>query len=216
MPDDRTRLARFAGEVRTDIPMGDRMLRFAAALQTRICREIEALENDARFRDEPQPAGAAGAMRVLYDGAVVAHARVAATSEPRDAGASVATGIALELVPIEPAAPTFIARLQHLAPARSVDPEETRFEGVVAIAPAGTHSDGFHAFWGAVAARHADLVDYDGLRRAHGAGAPRDSAGFRLDVLRDPDGTGEAAFLFVRDVGRALLGSALPLLVGGR
>jgi coproporphyrinogen III oxidase len=204
MPDDRARLARFAGEVRTDIPMGDRMLRFAAALQTRICREIEALETGARFRDEPPAAGAAGGTRVLVDGAIVSHARVAATSEPRDAGATVATGIALDLVPVEPAAPTFTARLHHLAPARSQDPGASWFEGAVAIAPAGTHAAEFETYWRTAAAPHVDLVDFDALCRAYAADAPRDSAGFRFDALRDRDGTAETAFLFVRDVGRAL------------
>ncbi len=200
MPDDRSRLARFEGEVRTDIAIGERMYRFALALQKRICREIEAAEPSARFAIAAG-AGPALSSLVLEEGIATRRAVVIVARLRR--GDAMATGLTVDLLQATHGGTEFSARLHHVAP---VDVGTVGwFEGAVAIEPASAHGERFEAFWRAVADRHADIVDYDAMSAAHRAGAAADTAGFRFDAVRDPDGTGEKTFLFVRDVGRALL-----------
>jgi coproporphyrinogen III oxidase len=200
VPDDRHRVERFAGEVRTDLSFGDRMERYCRALGVRICREIEAARG-GRFvpavSDE-------GHERLVLEGASGgANAWVDVSAAQGSVGEA---GLALRVSTDSPAEGSFQARLTYL-------PASRRFEGDVHIEPAADFGDAFYALWREVCRRH-DVADFDAFRHAFDAARRPRAAG--LAFARE-DGSGlpadEYTFLFVRDAGRALLAAAMPLLV---
>src|SRR5687767_11193346 len=144
MPDDRARISRFGDGARTDISMGERMLRFVEALQTRICREIESADGLARFAVSELPDGEGRLMR-FEDGARFASAGVEASSRRR--GEALVTGIRVDLRRADGSDSGFGAYLHHVAMGEPLRPDDHWFEGSVWLDPAGAGADRFSAVW---------------------------------------------------------------------
>jgi coproporphyrinogen III oxidase len=239
MLDDHARVGRLREEPRTDVAMGERMHRFVSALQTRVCKEVEALDGQAKFRSDvwERPGGGGGLTRVMEGGAVLAKGgvNVSAVHGPLEERAAAAlgvaagtrffaTGLSLVLHAVNPYVPTVHANFRYFALGGSggtpapFRPDDQWFGGGADLTPVYPFEDDavhFHRVWKTVCDRHPGVADYGRFK----AGCDRY---FHLPHRDESRGVGgiffdhlrddpEGAFLFVRDAARAFLSAYLPL-----
>ena len=236
--DDHARAARLAATPRTDRTVGDRMHRFCLALQTRLVKAMERLEADAgseaRFGtdDWQRPGGGGGTSRVLEGGAVLEKGGVGVSAVwgdlPAPAAAALgaepapffATGLSLVFHPRNPYVPAVHANVRYFAiGADRHRPDRQWFGGGADLTPVYPDAEDarhFHGVLKAVCDDHA-LADYGAFKAACDAyfflphrGETRGIGGIFFDRLGGDDV--EAAFLFARSVGRALLPAYQPLV----
>jgi hypothetical protein len=179
------------------------MLRYCRPLGVRLCREIEASAQGARFVPALTDAGSE---RLALEGGIGELNAIVDLSAPHE-GLGFA-GITIHVVADRSREGEFRARLSY-APALN------RFEAEVSVAPDASLGAAFDSLWAAVCRRHPDVADFDRSRRAfEAAGRP----GARGLVFAGPDGpflpADEYTFLLVRDAGRALSATLAPLLAG--
>lgn len=234
MLDDRRRIDRLRAEPRTDIPLGHRMQRFVEALQRRLVRAFEAVDGQAAFGTDrwQHHGGGGGLSRIIQDGAVwekggVNTSAVSGTLPEAIARAFgveqkpyFATGISLVMHPRNPYVPTVHANFRYFALGQDLfDPDDQWFGGGADLTPYyGELEDArhFHRTWRDLCAEHPAAADYARFKQACDAyfflphrGEARGVGGIFFDYLRDdPEGT----FHFVRQAGRAFLGSYLPIV----
>lgn len=234
MPDDRERVERLRQAPRTDLSMAHRVQRFVEALQASICRRLEQLDGQARFRRDAwqRPGGGGGLAAVIEDGAVfekggVNTSAVHGTLPERMARALgvaeapfFATGISLVLHPRNPYVPTVHANFRYFALGEELlHPADQWFGGGADLTPyyPDLHDvRHFHRVWKDVCDRHPEVADYERFRRQCDEyfflphrGETRGVGGIFYDYLRgDPEGT----FHFMREAGRAFLSAYVPLV----
>jgi coproporphyrinogen III oxidase len=234
MLDDRRRVDRLREEPRSDIPMGHRMQRFVEALQKRIVRAFEEIDGAATFGSDrwEHREGGGGLSRVIENGAVWEKAGVNVSAvegtlpEPIARAFEVtpkpffATGISLVMHPRNPYVPAVHANFRYFAlGADLLAPDDQWFGGGADLTPYyGDLEDAqhFHRTWKQVCDEHEPVADYDRYKKAcddyfflpHRQES-RGVGGIFFDYLR---GDPESTFHFVRQAGRAFLGSYLPIV----
>jgi coproporphyrinogen III oxidase len=197
------------------------------SLQDTICAALEALDGAARFREDAwqREGGGGGRSRILADGAVFEKAGVNysevfgqmspefARQVPGEGLRFTACGISLVLHPRNPMAPTVHANFRFLSRG-----EKQWFGGGADLTPYYPFREDvihFHRVWRDVCQRHADVVDYQRLKKwcddyfylPH-RGEPRGVGGIFFDYL---EGDLERLFTFVSDCGNAFLDAYLPI-----
>jgi coproporphyrinogen III oxidase len=214
--------------------MGHRMQRFVEALQKRIVRAFEEIDGAAIFGSDrwEHREGGGGLSRVIENGSVWEKAGVNVSAvegtlpEPIARAFEVgpkpffATGISLVMHPHNPYVPAVHANFRYFAlGADLLAPDDQWFGGGADLTPYyGDLEDAqhFHRTWKQVCDEHTPLADYDRFKKAcddyfflpHRQES-RGVGGIFFDYLRgDPEGT----FHFVRQAGRAFLGSYLPIV----
>lgn len=240
MLDDPARAARLRAEPRADLSLGQRMLRFAEAMQERITREVERLDGRTRFREErwERMGEGSGRRRVIEGGAVFARGVVSTESVHSTLGGGASaevgapsrtplsvTGLALALHPVNPHAPSVRAHFRHVAlgldPLRPDDQWFGGGAGLAAPSPFDEDAEGFLRVWEDVCRRHSAITDYAAFKANGDQSFPplcaeTQSVGLLYEGLRDPASNPgqapEAAFLFTRDAARAFLASYLPIV----
>jgi coproporphyrinogen III oxidase len=200
--DDRARVRRLREAARTDVALAERMRRFCAALQARLCRELERIDGAARFT---RTSGQGEVTMTIENGVVYAGGHVTVCSTPEEGeGEAFEAGLTLDLRAAAPGGPSLHAALRYEGVgADRVRPEDAWFSGELRLAGdalSRADTERFLGVWEAVARRHPEVVTWPGVRRADG---------IAFGPLRgDPEG----AFHFVREVGRALGNACLPLV----
>lgn len=233
MSDTHDRVDRLREEPRTDIPMAHRMQRFVEALQLRITKRLEALDESTSFQlDEwTREGGGGGLTAVIEDGALFEKGGVNTSAvygdlPPRmaqvlevEAKPFFATGLSLVIHPRSPHVPTVHANFRYFALGDDLmHPDDQWFGGGADLTPYYPRLDDaqhFHRVWKDVCDAH-DVADYDAFKQAcddyfylpHRKEA-RGVGGIFYDYLRDdPEGT----FFFSREAGRAFLRSYVPIV----
>jgi coproporphyrinogen III oxidase len=209
-------------------PLRARAVDYFRTLQDTICAALEMLDGAARFREDAwqREGGGGGRTRVLTEGAVFEKGGVNfsevfgqmspefAKQVPGEGLDFTATGVSLVLHPRNPFVPTVHANFRFLTKG-----EKQWFGGGADLTPCYPFREDvihFHRTWRDVCRRHAELADYQRLKKwcddyfylPH-RGEPRGVGGIFFDYL---DGDLERLFGFVRDVGDAFLGSYLPIV----
>ena len=233
MLDDHRRADRLRQEPRTDRSMGERMQRFAEALQTRICKAFERLDGTATFSADPweRPGGGGGLTRVISGGEVWEKGGVSTSAVhgllPERTAKSFdvepmpffATGLSLVMHPRNPYVPAVHANFRYFALGDDLlNPRDQWFGGGADLTPTypeRADAEHFHRVWKDVCDAHA-VADYRAFKQQCDAyfflphrQEARGIGGIFFDYLRDdPEGT----FLFVRQAGRAFLSSYVPLV----
>jgi coproporphyrinogen III oxidase len=204
----------------------DRAADYLRGLQDRIVAALEDLDG-RRLREDAwdRPGGGGGRTRVLLDGSVFEKAGVNfsdvhgelseefARQLPGEGRQFTACGVSLVLHPRNPMVPTVHANFRFLTHG-----SKQWFGGGADLTPYYPYRDDvihFHRTWRKVCRQHADVVDYDRLKRwcddyfflphrneARGVG------GIFFDYL---EGDLERVFAFVRDAGDAFLDAYLPI-----
>lgn len=233
MFDDQRRLDRLKAEPRADIAIGIRMQRFCEALQKRICREIERLDDEAVWSVDTweRQEGGGGITRAVSDGrifekggvntsAVHGHlpeqmARLMNVRETK----FFATGLSLVLHPRSPHVPTVHANFRYFALGDDLlKPVDAWFGGGADLTPYYPHLEDvqhFHRVWKEICDRHS-VADYARFKEAcddyfflpHRDEA-RGVGGIFYDYMREDP---ESCFFFSRDAGRNFLEAYLPIV----
>jgi len=205
VPDDHHRIARFREAPRTDLPLAARVERFFGPLQGRFAAQTARVDPRLAFQKTHwEGDGARGVRLSASDGEVWGGAGVDVYAL---AGEIPEVGLTAVFAPVEPALPASLLHLGY-APAR----REDHGHGF-AVSVALTHpcDDSADQPWRALCARHPEVADYDGAARAF---RQRTGAGWGL-VFAGLGGDAEAAFLFLRQAGRAFLPAYLDAIAGG-
>jgi coproporphyrinogen III oxidase len=208
-------------------PFLDHTAHFFQSLQDRICRDIEELDGQARFREDTweRAGGGGGRSRVLEAGGVFEKAGVNfsdvfgqmseefAAQVPGEGRDFTATGISLVLHPSSPMVPTVHANFRYLTKGN-----KQWFGGGADLTPYYPYRDDvihFHRVWKEVCARHPAPVDHARFKKwcdeyffLHHRQEPRGIGGIFFDYL---EGNRDALFAFVQDCGNALLDAYLPI-----
>ena len=209
------------------------MQRFVEALQTRICKAFERIDGTATFGADrwARPGSGGGLTRVIGGGEVWEKGAVStsavhgqlpdrtAHSFGVESSPFFATGLSLVMHPRNPYVPAVHATFRYFALGENLlDPIDAWFGGGADLTPTYPERDDarhFHAVWKRVCDDHA-VADYAAFKRQCDAyfylphrEEARGVGGIFFDYLRDDP---EGAFLFVRQAGRALLSSYLPLV----
>lgn len=229
--DDAARVRRLREAPRTDITLGERMGRFCVALQRRIRKSVESLDEGGGVGVDESPLGASSAW-TIQGGAVFADGRVevivrrgrlpdAASIPPSLAcEPGVVTGLRVSLRPADALAPPVWFGLWHVGVGPGDAPDDQWFGGAALLAPTAASEDAarFLDVWKQVCDRY-DPAAYDRFRQEASAriGAspaePAYAGGLLFDGLReDPEG----AFHLVRECGRAFPAAYLPLVPPAR
>jgi coproporphyrinogen III oxidase len=199
---------------------------YFAGLQDRICKALENLDAQTRFREDSwqRPGGGGGRTRVLTEGAVFEKAGVNfsevcgqlspefASQLPGEGLDFTATGISLVIHPRSPLIPTVHANFRYL-----IKGDQEWFGGGADLTPYYPFREDvihFHRVWKAVCQRHALVADYQRFKQwcdeyfylPH-RNEPRGVGGIFFDYL---EGNWEALFAFVRDCGDAFLEAYRP------
>ena len=234
MGDTFERVDTLRDDPRDDIPMAHRMKRFVEALQIRIVKRLEGVDDEVSVqvdhwdRDE----GGGGITAVLEDGAVFEKGGVntSAVHGPLpermaevlevEAMPFFATGLSLVVHPRSPHVPTVHANFRYFALGDDLmHPEDQWFGGGADLTPYYPRLEDtqhFHGVWKEVCDRHDGVADYEAFKQEcdeyfylpHRSEA-RGVGGIFYDYLReDPEGT----FFFTREAGRAFLRSYMPIV----
>jgi len=210
------------------------MKRFVEALQIRITRRLDELEQEASFEVDKwdREEGGGGITAVVEDGALFEKGGVNTSAvhgplpdrmantfevEPKP---FFATGLSLVLHPRSPHIPTVHANFRYFALGSDLlDPDDQWFGGGADLTPYYPRLEDvqhFHRTWKQVCDDHSEVADYatfkndcdDYFYLPHRNEA-RGVGGIFYDYVRkDPEGT----FFFTRDAGRAFLRSYLPIV----
>ena len=234
MADDFDRVQTLRENPREDVPLAHRMQRFVEALQIRMTKRLDALDNEASFQVDrwDREEGGGGITAVIEGGDVFEKGGVntSAVHGPLpdrmaeafevDAKPFFATGLSLVLHPRSPHVPTVHANFRYFALGEDLmDPEDQWFGGGADLTPYYPRLDDvqhFHRTWKAVCDEHDDVADYEAFKKEcddyfylpHREEA-RGVGGIFYDYLRDdPEGT----FFFSREAGRAFLRSYVPIV----
>lgn len=218
---------------RDDIPMAHRMKRFVEALQIRITKALDELDDTASFRVDQwsREAGGGGITAVIEDGEVFEKGGVntSAVHGPIperlaqefgvEEGPFYATGLSLVIHPRSPYVPTVHANFRYFALGDDLmDPKDQWFGGGADLTPYYPRlndTQHFHRVWKEVCGSH-EVADYPTFKQEcdeyfylpHRSEA-RGVGGIFYDYLRDdPEGT----FYFTREAGRAFLRSYVPIV----
>lgn len=218
---------------RDDLPMAHRMKRFVEALQIRITRTLDALDESASFQVDrwTREEGGGGITAVIEGGELFEKGGVntSAVHGPLpdrmarefevEGGPFYATGLSLVIHPRSPRVPTVHANFRYFALGDDLmDPVDQWFGGGADLTPYYPRLEDtqhFHRVWKEVCDRH-DVADYATFKQecdeyfylSHRNEA-RGVGGIFYDYLRaDPEGT----FFFTREAGRAFLESYLPIV----
>ena len=233
MSDSHERVDVLRDEPRTDIPMAHRMQRFVEALQIRITKKLEALDDSTSFRlDEwDRKGGGGGLTAVIEDGELFEKGGVNTSAVHGKLPARMAqvleveqkpffaTGLSLVIHPRSPYVPTVHANFRYFALGDNLmTPDDQWFGGGADLTPYYPRlgdAQHFHRVWKAVCDAH-DVADYAAFKEEcddyfylpHRKEA-RGVGGIFYDYLRDdPEGT----FFFSREAGRAFLRSYVPIV----
>lgn len=196
-------------------------------LQDRICTVLEELDGVGRFQEDlwQREGGGGGRTRILEQGRVFEKAGVNfsavagqfseefARQIPGEGRDFRATGISLVLHPASPMVPTVHANFRFL----TKGPKQW-FGGGCDLTPYYPYREDvihFHLVWKRVCEAHADVVDYQRLKRwcdeyfflPH-RGECRGVGGIFFDYL---EGDRDRLFAFVRNGGEAFLDAYLPI-----
>lgn len=234
MSDSHERVDRLREEPRTDIPMAHRMQRFVEALQLRIIKKFDALDDGAEFQVDrwEREEGGGGITAVIEEGELfekggVNTSAVHGTLAERmaevlevDRKPFFATGLSLVVHPQSPHVPTAHANFRYFALGDDLmDPDDQWFGGGADLTPYYPRLEDaqhFHRVWKEVCDEHNEVADYEAFKEEcdeyfylpHREEA-RGVGGIFYDYLRDdPEGT----FFFSRDAGRAFLRSYVPIV----
>jgi coproporphyrinogen III oxidase len=232
MSDDHRRVERLRAEPREDVPMAHRMKRFVEALQHSICRRLESLDGEGRFRLDSweRPGGGGGLTAVIEEGAIFEKGGVntsavhgvlperMATALGVEEAPFFATGLSLVLHPQSPYVPTVHANFRYFALGSDLArPDDQWFGGGADLTPVYPFEDDarhFHRVWKHVCDRHEAANYYEFKRQCDEyfflphRGETRGVGGIFYDYLReDPEGV----FHFTREAGRAFLRAYLPI-----
>ncbi|PQJ35773.1 coproporphyrinogen III oxidase [Salinibacter sp. 10B] len=234
MGDSFDRVDTLRDEPREDIPMAHRMKRFVEALQIRITKKMEALEDSTSFTVDrwEREEGGGGITAVIEDGEVFEKAGVntSAVHGPLpdrmaeafevDAKPFFATGLSLVIHPRSPYVPTVHANFRYFALGEDLlAPEDQWFGGGADLTPYYPRLEDaqhFHRVWKEVCDRHDGVADYEAFKQecddyfyVDHRNEARGVGGIFYDYLRDdPEGT----FFFTREAGRSFLRSYLPIV----
>ena len=234
MGDSFDRVDTLRDEPREDIPMAHRMKRFVEALQIRITKKMEALEDSTSFTVDrwEREEGGGGITAVIEDGEVFEKAGVntSAVHGPLpdrmaeafevDAKPFFATGLSLVIHPRSPYVPTVHANFRYFALGEDLlAPEDQWFGGGADLTPYYPRLEDaqhFHRVWKEVCDRHDGVADYEDFKQecddyfyVDHRNEARGVGGIFYDYLRDdPEGT----FFFTREAGRSFLRSYLPIV----
>ncbi len=216
------------------MPVGEAARRFFSELQRQICRELEAIDGEAVFGEDPWrhgPEGESGGglTRVLVDGGVFEKAAVNFSAVEGDlperlaarlgvpARPFKATGLSLVLHPRSPMVPTAHMNVRYLSLGGEGE-ARSWFGGGTDLTPYYLFEEDavhFHRCLKEVCDRH-DVADYRRFKKAcdeYFHLAHRDEArgvgGIFFDYLADDL---DAVFGFVQEVGRVFLPSYLPIV----
>lgn len=232
MGDTFDRVETLREDPREDIPLAHRMKRFCEALQIRITRKLEALDDSSFQVDRwSREEGGGGITAVIEDGSVIEKggvntSAVHGTLPERMAQefdvkqeSFYATGLSLVVHPRSPRIPTVHANFRYFALGDDLmDPVDQWFGGGADLTPYYPRLEDtkhFHRVWKKVCDRH-EVADYEAFKEACDTYfylSHRDEArgvgGIFYDYLReDPEGT----FFFTREAGRSFLDSYLPIV----
>ena len=234
MSDSHERVDRLREEPRTDISMAHRMQRFVEALQLRIIKKFDALDDGAEFQVDrwEREEGGGGITAVIEEGELfekggVNTSAVHGTLAERmaevlevDRKPFFATGLSLVVHPQSPHVPTVHANFRYFALGDDLmDPDDQWFGGGADLTPYYPRLEDaqhFHRVWKEVCDEHNEVADYEAFKEEcdeyfylpHREEA-RGVGGIFYDYLRDdPEGT----FFFSRDAGRAFLRSYVPIV----
>jgi len=234
MGDTFDRVETLRDDPRDDIPMAHRMKRFVEALQIRIVKKLEAVDDDVSVQVDPweREEGGGGITTVLEDGALFEKGGVntSAVHGPLpgrmakvlevDAKPFFATGLSLVIHPRSPYVPTVHANFRYFALGDDLmDPDDQWFGGGADLTPYYPRLEDaqhFHRVWKEVCDRHDDVADYAAFKQEcddyfylDHRNEARGVGGIFYDYLRDdPEGT----FFFSREAGRAFLRSYMPIV----
>jgi len=232
--DDAERVQTLRENPRDDVPLAHRMKRFVEALQIRITKRLDALDEEASLRVDrwDRDEGGGGITAVIEDGAVFEKAgintsavhgplpdRMAETFDV-DVKPFFATGLSLVVHPRSPHVPTVHANFRYFALGEDLmAPDDQWFGGGADLTPYYPRLEDVHHFhrtWKQVCDKHEGVADYAAFKQecddyfylSHRDEA-RGIGGIFYDYLRDdPEGT----FFFTREAGRAFLRSYLPIV----
>ncbi len=234
MADDQARAERLSEAPRTDISMAHRMQRFVEALQLRITKKLESIDDGTSFQvDEwTRDGGGGGITSVIEGGEVFEKGGVNTSAVHGELPARMAqvlevepkpffaTGLSLVIHPRNPHVPTVHANFRYFALGDDLmDPDDQWFGGGADLTPYYPRLEDaqhFHRVWKGVCDEHDRVADYATFKQEcddyfylpHRDEA-RGIGGIFYDYLRgDPEHT----FLFSRDAGRAFLRSYLPIV----
>ena len=234
MSDSHERVDRLREEPRTGISMAHRMQRFVEALQLRIIKKFDALDDGAEFQVDrwEREEGGGGITAVIEEGELfekggVNTSAVHGTLAERmaevlevDRKPFFATGLSLVVHPQSPHVPTAHANFRYFALGDDLmDPDDQWFGGGADLTPYYPRLEDaqhFHRVWKEVCDEHNEVADYEAFKEEcdeyfylpHREEA-RGVGGIFYDYLRDdPEGT----FFFSRDAGRAFLRSYVPIV----
>lgn len=207
--------------------MHERAAEYFRGLQDRICAGLEAVDGQARFREDTwtRPGGGGGRTRVIVEGAVFEKAGVnfsevhgefseeMSRQMPGEGRSFLATGISLVLHPLNPMVPTVHANFRFLSHG-----SKAWFGGGADLTPYYPFREDvihFHRTWREICHRHEPTVNYQQMKEECDRyfylphrGEARGVGGIFFDYL---GGDQEAAFAFVRDAGDAFLRSYVPI-----
>lgn len=233
MGDTFERVETLREDPRDDIPMAHRMKRFVQALQIRITRRLDALDDSTSFAVDrwSREEGGGGITAVIEDGEVFEKGGVntSAVHGPLpermaqefevDEAPFFATGLSLVVHPRSPHVPTVHANFRYFALGEDLmHPDDQWFGGGADLTPYYPRLEDvqhFHRVWKRVCDRH-DVADYAAFKQAcddyfylpHREEA-RGVGGIFYDYVReDPEGT----FFFTREAGRRFLESYVPIV----
>lgn len=233
MGDDRARVERLQEDERSDIPMAHRMQRFVEALQIRIIKRLDELDQGSSFRvdDWEREEGGGGITGILEDGSIFEKAGVNTSAVdgplPERAARALgvgeseffATGISIVIHPRSPYIPSVHANFRYFALGDDLfNPDDQWFGGGADMTPHYPYLEDvkhFHQTWKDVCDEH-EIADYDAFKRAcdeyfyldHREEA-RGVGGIFFDYIRKET---ESTFFFARQAGRAFLRSYLPIV----
>lgn len=234
MADDHARVEHLREEPRTDIPMAHRVQRFVEALQIRITKRFEALDDSTSFRLDPweRDGGGGGLTAVVEGGEVFEKGGVNTSAVHGELPVRMAqvleveqqpffaTGLSLVVHPRSPHVPTVHANFRYFALGEDLmHPADHWFGGGADLTPYYPRLDDvqhFHRVWKEVCDKHDQVADYTQFKTEcdeyfylpHRQEA-RGAGGIFYDYLRgDPEGT----FFFTRDAGRHFLRSYVPIV----
>lgn len=208
--------------------MRDRVVAYMKELQDHICRELETIDGQAKFREDTweRPGGGGGRTRVIAEGAVFEKAGVNfsdvegeldpkfAAQLPGEGTCFTAVGVSLVIHPRNPHIPTVHANFRYLTKG-----DRAWFGGGGDLTPYyPVHEDvvHFHKVWKRVCDAHSAVANYSRMKKdcdeyfflphrneARGVG------GIFFDYL---EGDLEAIFAFVRDAGMAFTQAYIPIV----
>jgi coproporphyrinogen III oxidase len=233
MDDKHARVEQLQKENRSNIYMARGMQRFVEALQIRILKRLEEIDEGSSFRVDnwEREEGGGGITGVLEDGKIFEKAGVntSAVDGPLPDRAAraleveevefFATGISIVIHPRSPYVPSVHANFRYFALGDDLlNPDDQWFGGGADMTPHYPYLEDvkhFHRTWKDVCDKH-DVADYQMFKEAcdeyfyldHRQEA-RGVGGIFFDYVRKEP---EPTFFFVREAARAFLRSYLPIV----